>query len=143
MLFVMDLPETLIGETVRRGQILHSEIFDNIDHAKFFVVIGVTDDEVAGFFYINSRVNSLVNRKPEQLAMQYPIYAKDYGFLRYDSFICATNIVTRPKHILTRSISEGKTTFIDSLKAEHLNELLEKVRKSRLFSKYEKKRFFY
>jgi hypothetical protein len=38
---------------VERGQILYSNIFANIDHPKFFVVVGVTEDEVAGFFYIN------------------------------------------------------------------------------------------
>lgn len=139
----MDLPEVLLGETVRRGQILHSEIFDDIDHAKFFVVVGVTEDQVAGFFYINSRVNTLVNRKPEQLAMQYPIYAKDYQFLHHDSFICATNIVTRSKAELSKSMTEGRTKLVDSLREDHMNELLEKVRNSKLFNNYEKKQFFY
>lgn len=139
----MDLPEVLVGETIRRGQILHSEIFDDIDHAKFFVVVGVTEDQVAGFFYINSRVNTLVNRKPEQLAMQYPIYAKDYKFLHHDSFICATNIVTRSKAELSKSMNDGKTKLVDSLSEIHMDELLERVRNSKLFSNNEKKRFFY
>lgn len=139
----MDLPEVLIEETVRRGQIFHSSMFDDIDHGKFFVVVGVTKDSVAGFFYVNSRINANVIRKPEQHEMQYMILARDYDFLRYDSYINATNIITRSKAELSRSISEGATILISSLKEEHMSELLAKARKSKLFSNIEKKLFLY
>lgn len=46
----MELPADLMNVFVERGQILHSDIFENIDHPKFFVIVGVTDDEVAGFY---------------------------------------------------------------------------------------------
>lgn len=61
----MELPSDLLQVLVERGQILYSDIFTNIDHPKFFVIIGVTEDEVAGFFYINSRINTNVNAKEE------------------------------------------------------------------------------
>lgn len=32
----MELPAILLDTLVYRGQILHSDIFENIDHAKFF-----------------------------------------------------------------------------------------------------------
>lgn len=76
----MELPAVLVDHTIRRGQIFHSTMFDDIDHGKFFVVVGVTDEEVAGFFYINSNINSNVITKQEQYAMQYPILAQDYRF---------------------------------------------------------------
>ncbi len=63
----MELPTVLIEKVVMRGQILHSDIFEGIDHAKFFVVIGVSEDAIAGFFYINSEINRHINTKPEQL----------------------------------------------------------------------------
>ena len=118
-------------------------MFDDIDHGKFFVVIGVTDEEVAGFFYVNSNINSNVITKQEQYAMQYKILAQDYAFLKYDSYINATNIITRSKKELSESISAGRTTLVDSLQDKHLDELLKKVRESRLFSKFEKRKFFY
>ena len=139
----MELPAVLVDHTIRRGQIFHSSMFDDIDHGKFFVVIGVTEEEVAGFFYVNSNINSNVITKQEQYAMQYPILAQDYDFLKYDSYINATNIITRSKKELSESISAGRTSLVDSLKSKHLNDLLEKVRKSRLFSKIEKRNFFY
>lgn len=139
----MELPVVLVDHTIRRGQIFHSTMFDDIDHGKFFVVIGVTDEEVAGFFYVNSNINSNVITKQEQYAMQYKILAQDYAFLKYDSYINATNIITRSKKELSESISAGRTALVDSLQDKHLDELLKKVRESRLFSKFEKRKFFY
>ena len=132
----------LVDSLVSRGQILHSDIFEDIDHAKFFVVIGISDDAVAGFFYINSEINRFINNKDEQLLMQYPLFKSDYKFLSHDSYICATNIVKLPRSVISQSVVDGRTKIVDSLKAEHLCVLLDKVRNSRLFSKKDKDEFF-
>lgn len=44
----MDIPVSLIEGSIDRGDILLSE-FDGIDHQKFFVVMGVSEDKVCGF----------------------------------------------------------------------------------------------
>lgn len=140
----MQLPDKIIGDTIiQRGQILLSDIFESIDHEKIFLVIGVSEDEVTGFFYINSNINPLVNRKPEQVAMQYKILAKEYSFLSHDSYICATNVSRISKAELVESIQCGRTRIIDTLKQAHLDELLQRVRQSRLFSAFIKRTFFY
>ncbi|MDD6624142.1 MAG: hypothetical protein PUE76_04905 [Bacteroides sp.] len=139
----MELPAELLDTLVYRGQILHSDIFEDIGHAKFFVVIGVSSDSVAGFFYINSEINRFINNKDEQLLMQYPLFQCDYSFLSHDSYICATNIVKLPKSIIVESIKSKRTKAVASLQPEHLDALLQKVRNSRLFSKKEKDEFFY
>ncbi len=139
----MELPAILLDTLVYRGQILHSDIFENIDHAKFFVVIGVSSDSIAGFFYINSEINRFINNKDEQLLMQYPLFQCDYSFLSHDSYICATNIVKLPKSIIVESIKSKRTKAVASLQPEHLEAILQKVRNSRLFSKKEKNEFFY
>ena len=138
----MDLPVVLVDSLVSRGQILHSDIFEDIDHAKFFVVIGISDDAVAGFFYINSEINRFINNKDEQLLMQYPLFKSDYKFLSHDSYICATNIVKLPRSLISQSVVDGRTKIVDSLRAEHLCALLDKVRNSRLFSKKDNDEFF-
>ena len=138
----MELPESVIETVVRRGQILLSDIFEEIDHSKFFVIIGIADDEVAGFFYINSDINRFINNKPEQLLMQYPLFSKDYSFLSHDSYVNATNIIKFTKSDIVKSIVDKRTKIIDELHVEHLNELLDRVRKSKLFSKIDKRRFF-
>ena len=118
-------------------------MFEEIDHGKFFVIVGVSDDYVAGFFFINSDIHRSLFGKKEQLALQYPLRHKDYGFLKHDSFLCATNIIKRPRKYIAESVKEKKTVFVDSLKKEHLDEILDMVRQSRLFSKVDKDRFFY
>lgn len=139
----MELPSELVKILVERGQILYSNIFANIDHTKFFVVVGVTEDEVAGFFYINSRINTNVNTKEEQLRLQFPISKDDYDFLSHDSYISATNVVTLPRDVIVRSMQSGQTLIKGKLLDNHMNDILNKVRSSRLFSKITKDRFFY
>ena len=139
----MELPSELVKILVERGQILYSNIFANIDHPKFFVVVGVTEEEVAGFFYINSRINTNVNTKEEQLRLQFPISKDDYDFLSHDSYISATNVVTLPRDVIVRSMQSGQTLIKGKLLDNHMNDILNKVRSSRLFSKITKDRFFY
>ena len=139
----MELPSELLQVLVERGQILYSNIFTNIDHPKFFVVVGVTDDEIAGFFDINSRINTNVNTKEEQLRLQYPISKDDYDFLSHDSYISATNVVTLLQNVIVQSMQQGQTLVKGKLLDYHMNDILNKVRSSRLFSKIIKDRFFY
>lgn len=139
----MELPNTLIEATVTRGSILHSTIFEEIDHGKFFAVMGITDGMVAGFFFINSRIHPALQSKPEQFAMQYPLLKSDYDFLRYDSFLCATVLLKIPLSKLAESIVIGQTSLVSKLTEIDLNFVLEACRQSKLFSKKEKLQFFY
>lgn len=139
----MELPASIIEETIKRGTILLSSIFEEIDHCKYFVIIGVSEEYIAGFFFINSNIHPSLYSKQEQLSMQYPIKRSDYKFLKYDSFLCATNILTRSKKQLAESVKKGMTKVIGELKDEHLNDVLEMARNSILFSKIEKRKYFY
>lgn len=130
----MDIPKTLIADTIKRGTILHSYMFEDIDHGKFFVVIGVSEKFIAGFFFINSRVNIHLEGKQEQLDMQYPLRQSDYDFLRYDSFLSATQIQRISIEKLSASIKEKTTEIIGEMKQEHIDEVLAYARKSPLFS---------
>lgn len=139
----MEIPNSLIVSQIDRGTILHSTMFENIDHGKFFVIVGVNADYVAGFFFINSNVNIHIEGKQEQLNMQYPLKKEDYGFLRYDSFLSATRIEKIPRSKIVDTINIGITQIIGAMKQEHMDELLEKARKSILFSKQQIKQFLY
>ena len=139
----MDFPTDFIENRICRGTILHSNMFEDIDHGKFFVIIGVTEEYVAGFFFINSNINKSLYGKQEQFNLQYPMKHTDYGFLKHDSLLCATNIIKRDRRYIADSIKNGITKFIGEMKEHHLNEVLEMVRESRLFSKKEKEEFFY
>lgn len=139
----MKIPADIIKFNICRGAILHSDMFEEINHGKFFVVMGVSEDYIAGFFFINSNIHGSLLNKQEQLAMQYPLKHSDYEFLRYDSFLCASTLIKRHRDYISNSIESGKTTFVGNLKEEHLNEVLDMARQSRLYSKADKNRFFY
>lgn len=139
----MEIPQDIIEQSINRGSILHADFFSNIDHGKFFVIIGVSQEFVAGFFFINSNINKSLYKKQALLNLQYPLKHRDYPFLRYDSFVSAIEIQKIPKERLAKSISKGQTKIIGDLRKEHIDELLESVRESDLFTNIEKKQFLY
>ena len=139
----MELPIQLLKQGIQRGSILLSDSFDDIDHAKFFAVIGVSQDAIAGFFFINSRIHPIIMAKPRQLAMQYQLKKSDYTFLRYDSFLGANELQIRSVASLAKSMQEGQTSIVGQLTDEDLASVLDACRNSNLFSEKEKQQFFY
>ncbi|MCH5227673.1 MAG: hypothetical protein J1F16_07675 [Muribaculaceae bacterium] len=139
----MDIPLSLLSQTIERGTILLSDSFADIDHAKFFVIIGIFEDKIAGFFFINSRIHPLIFSKPAQLEMQFLLKKEDYDFLRYDSFLGANEILVREISVLTQSMKNGQTQIVGQLHEKDLKHVLEACRNSDLFTPKEKRQFFY
>ena len=138
----MELPLSLIESSIGRGDILLSE-FDGIDHQKFFVVMGVSEDKVCGFFFINSNIHPAIFNKQEQLNLQYPLLHRDYEFLKYDSFLCASSVIERKLSDITEGIKKRTTTVIGKMKEEHVTDVVEMVRASKVISERHKRMFFY
>lgn len=138
----MELPLQLLRQGITRGTILLSDCFEDIDHAKFFAVMDVYEDRVAGFFFISSRIHPIIESKPEMFAMQYLLRKRDYSFLRYDSFLSASELQTRPVSALAASMQTGHTSIVGNLTPEDLNTVLETCRNSDLFTAKEKRQFF-
>ena len=139
----MELPIILLQQGIQRGSILLSDSFEDIDHAKFFAVMGVYEDRIAGFFFINSRIHPIIESKPEHFAMQYQLRKKDYPFLRYDSFLSANEIQTRPVSALVKSMQDSRTSIVGQLTDEDLAAVLDACRNCDLFSAKEKRQYFY
>lgn len=138
----MDIPASLIEGSIDRGDILLSE-FDGIDHQKFFVVMGVSENKVCGFFFINSNIHPAIFNKQEQLNLQYPLLHRDYEFLKYDSFLCASSVIERKLSDISEGIKNGTTTIIGKMKEEHVTDVVELVRASKVISERHKLMFFY
>lgn len=128
-------------DLIKRGAILHSETFDFVDHGKFFAIMGVSHGEVAGFFFINSGINKWIQGKEEMLVMQYPMRKADYGFLRYDSFLAAQELLKIPISKIESDMDNGHTVFKAQMKEEHVEEVLRMARHSKLFKPKDKKNF--
>jgi len=131
----------LAKSAIIRGVILHG-YFKNIDHPKFFLIIGEHEDDLCGLFFVNSNINFFTKKHPEFFEMQMLIRKSDYHFLDYDSFIDATKIRTLNKKSIATDICNQKTQIKGSLTENDLDMLLDAVRASKLFSKIEKDHFF-
>lgn len=138
----MDIPVSIIEGSISRGDILLSE-FNGIDHRKFFVVMGVSEDKVCGFFFINSNIHPAIINKQEQLNMQYPLLHSDYEFLKYNSFLCASSVIERKLSEVSEGIKNGTTMVIGKMKEEHVTDVIKLVRASNVISERHKKMFFY
>ena len=115
----MDISKEIIENTIQRGDILLSD-FEGIDHQKFFAVMGVSEDRICGFFFINSNINHFIFNKPELLNLQYPMRQQDYSFLRYDSFLSASSVKVRSLASLSEEILKGTTKIIGRMKEGHI-----------------------
>ena len=134
----MDFSNALI----KRGTVFHSCEFEQIDHCKFFIIIGEDKNNYAGYFFINSNININIRKNPELFNMQALIKKSDYSFLKYDSYIDCHAISLISKDKLLRQIQNERTTFKGFLTDEDIELLLENLRKSDLYSEDEKDSFF-
>jgi len=135
----MDFKDALI----RRGYIFHSCEFENIEHGKFFVIIGENKNNYAGYFFINSNINTYISKKSELFAMQMLIKRSDYpSFLKNDSFIACHKISLVAKDKLAEQIRKKTIQYKGYLTKEDEERLLENLRKSDLYSNEEKDSFF-
>lgn len=138
----MEVPVGAIANSIGRGDILLSE-FDGIDHRKFFVVMGVSEERVCGFFFINSNIHPAIFNKQEQLELQYPLMSRDYSFLKYDSFLCASSVIERSVADISDGIRNQTTMVIGRMKDEHINDVVEMGRASKVISERHKRLYFY
>lgn len=138
----MEIGPSIAALSIKRGTVFHSTIFKDIDHGKFFVVIGENDKELVGFFFINSWINQFIQGKPEMLKLQFPISNEDYDFLSHNSFLNCSSLTTIDKSKLSSSIASGETDIKGQLSNEDISRILEIVRESKLYSKIERDTFF-
>jgi hypothetical protein len=134
---------TLSGMLIKRGVILLSGEFDDINHPKFFVVMGTDGSNILGYFFINSNITGYIESKKDFMDMQVFIKHSDYpDILQYDSFIGCHELSKISKSRLTEQIQNNLTSFKGELRTDDLERLLENLRNSKLYSKIEKETFF-
>ena len=68
---------------------------------------------------------------------------RDYEFLKYDSFLCASTVIERRLTDISEGIKDGTTTIIGKMKENHVSDVLEMVRASRIISDRHKQMYFH
>ena len=139
----MELNTATYGAMVKRGVVLIAS-FKGIDHKKFFVVMGENgEEEVVGFFFINSNVSRRVEQAADFMAMQMHIKRTSYPeFLTHDSFVSAHKMMKIPKVELSRQIQEGEAQYCGVLTQDDVDMLLNSVRNSAIFPESYNDTFF-
>ena len=136
----MEIPYKFL---IERGAIILSNDIENINHPKFFVVIGENSDNIVGFFFINSNINKIISSKQDFLDMQVIIKHEDYPeILKYTSFIDCHRLRHIPKSKLEKQLENKKASYKGKLKQEDIDRIIETLLTSDLFSNVEKKTFF-
>lgn len=138
----MELPIELLEQELKRGTILHSNIFDNIDHGKFFAVIGEDKDKILGVFFVNSKINDFIKSKPKLLQLQYSLSSDDYEFLNYNSYLCCSDLIKIDKQKLAESLTAGRSEVKGSLLQKDLENILNNINNSKVFTEIEKQKYF-
>jgi hypothetical protein len=138
----MELNASAYSAMIKRGVVLLSS-FEDIDHKKFFVVIGEGENDVVGFFFINSNINRYIGKIEKFRNMQMHIKHSTYPyFLTHDSFIGGHKLMKIPKSTLARQIQSGEAQYRGELTPEDLERLLDNLRSSSIYPATYKKTFF-
>ena len=139
----MDTNAALAGTLIQRGVILIVHPNPHAEHPKFFVVIGENDEELVGYFLINTDPSNYVKSRPDFMNMQMHIKRSDYSdFLKYDSFIACHELSKISKCMLISKIQNSEAAYRGELTNEDLERLMDNLRNSKLYSKVEKEIFF-
>lgn len=139
----MDIGAALAGACIERGAVLHSHEFEDIDHGKFFVIVGESEDNLYGFFFINSNINPYLRKRPELYQMQIPLDCGTYpDILTHNSHLDCHALTTIPKSKLIEQFENRQAQYKGNLAEEDLDIVMRTVRESDLFSDYEKDTFF-
>lgn len=125
-----------------RGDIFFNH-FENIDHPKFFIVVGISGDKIfTCSIYINSEIHPSIIGKPELAALQVPLMKKFYDFLKYDSFACCSTPLYIRSEKIHHWMQEGSCKVISALTAEDLHFVSNAIIKSGLLSDEELTLYF-
>ena len=92
-LFDEQFTNDLYQASLSKGDVFIGK-FDGIEHEKFFVIVGLSQDKVCiCSVYINSNIPDFIIKKQELLNLQVPVKGVKYDFLKHDSFVsCNTQL---------------------------------------------------
>jgi len=117
--------------------------FDKIDHEKFFVIAGLSQDKIfICSVFINSNIPDFIFKKQELLNLQIPIKGSKYDFLKYDSFVSCNTQLKFTFSDVHRWIDNKKCRYIGKLDLEDISNIKATLINSGLLTSKEIKLYF-
>lgn len=135
--------DKLFKMSLQKGAVFINK-FDEIDHPKFFIIVGLSQDKVfTCSVYINSNIPPAIMNKQALLDLQVPIKGSKYDFLTHDSFVCCSTSLPIETANIQKWIEESKTCSIKGqLDEEDLENVTTTLINSGLFSEEEIELYF-
>ena len=140
------LDEQFVGNlyqiSLSKGDVFRGK-FDGIDHEKFFVIAGLSQDKIfICSVFINSNIPDFIFKKQELLNLQVHIKGNKYKFLQHDSFIsCNTQLKLKFSDIYNW-IDNKRCQYVGKLDNEDLNNIKTTLIQSGLLTQKEIKLYF-
>jgi hypothetical protein len=132
----------LLKSTLSKGNVFIGE-FEEIDHKKFFIIIGITTEKVSFCsVYINSKIPKFMFSNETLLNLQVNIKGSKYDFLKYDSFVSCNRPYMYDVSDLVCWIDNGKCKYVGDIDNEDLENITTTVINSGLLIEKDIKTFF-
>lgn len=132
----------LFRKTIKPGDVFLKD-FDDIDHSKFFIVVGMSTDKVfLCSVYINSRIHPSIMKKQHLLELQIPLKKENNTFLKYDSFANCSTIIPMEGKALGDGIANNTCKVINSIFKKDLTLIVRSIKDSGLLSEEEIELYF-
>ena len=117
--------------------------FDGIDHQKFFVIAGLSQDKLCiCSVYINTNIPNFIFKKQELLNLQVPIKGAKYDFLKHDSFVSCNTQLKFNFSDFHNWIENRKCRYCGKLDDEDLNNIQTTLINSGLLTSKEMELYF-
>jgi hypothetical protein len=132
----------LIKQTLSKGNVFSGK-FKDIDHKKFFIVIGISCKKICFCsVYINSNIPKYIYSNQQLLNLQVNIKGSKYTFLKYDSFVACNSPLQYNVNDLIAWINEGICEYVGNIDEEDLDNIITTVVNSGLLTKNETDLYF-
>ncbi len=132
----------LFKHSLNAGDVFFKE-FEGIDHPKFFIVVGISQDKVfLCSIYINSNIHPSIMKRQHLLELQIPLKQSNNPFLKYDSFANCSTTIPMESESLSQWIANDSCKVIGSVSQDDLKLIIDTIKNSGLLSEEEIELYF-
>lgn len=134
--------EALFQNALAKGEVFLNK-FPEIDHPKFFIVVGLSDDKLyTCSVYINSEIHPSIKAKQELYNLQVPIQKANNGFLSHDSYACCSTLLPIESNKINEWKNSGSCKVIGQVSEQDLEIITNTILDSNLLTAEEIEQYF-
>lgn len=135
--------DKVFKNVIQVGDVFLNE-FENIDHKKYIVVLGISEDkESFCFLFINSKIHPSIFKKQFQLDLQIQIKREKNLFLKYDSIANCVSVYHMDIKTFTDNLTKNTSKVIGKIDDDSISIIRNAVINSGLQTRAFLKKFLF